>query len=133
MAGEYTLRPPAPSYEAACAAKSDLHPGPEWRAVSADADGDPARPGRRRPVRRLGLYAGSLSKILAPGLRLGWLVVPAHLAGAVAEAKLLADRGSPVIEQLALADFLVRGELDRHLRRRPGGLASRPIFHRQPF
>jgi GntR family transcriptional regulator / MocR family aminotransferase len=63
------------------------------------------------------VYAGSLSKTLAPALRLGWLVVPRSLLGAVTEEKLLADRGTARIEQYALADFLSRGELDRHLRR----------------
>ena len=67
-------------------------------------------------------YAGTASKTLAPGLRLGWLVLPRELVQPVANAKLLADRGSPVLDQLAFADFLSRGELDRHLRR------MRPIF-----
>lgn len=71
------------------------------------------------------VHAGSVSKTLAPGLRLGWLVLPAHLAGSVAEAKLLADRGSPAIEQLAFADFLLHGEFDRHLRR------MRPLYRRR--
>jgi GntR family transcriptional regulator/MocR family aminotransferase len=62
-------------------------------------------------------YAGTASKTLAPGLRLGWLVVPPHLVDAIAEAKKLADRGSPVLDQLTFADFLDRGEFDRHLRR----------------
>jgi GntR family transcriptional regulator/MocR family aminotransferase len=62
-------------------------------------------------------YAGSISKTLAPGLRLGWLVVPERLLGAVTAAKESDDLGTPVVEQLALADFLERGELDRHLRR----------------
>jgi GntR family transcriptional regulator / MocR family aminotransferase len=62
-------------------------------------------------------YAGSTSKTLAPGLRLGWLVVPDHLLDAVTAAKESDDLGTPVVEQLALADFLERGELDRHLRR----------------
>jgi GntR family transcriptional regulator/MocR family aminotransferase len=62
-------------------------------------------------------YAGSVSKTLAPGLRLGWLVAPERLAAGVVSAKASDDLGTPVVEQLALADFLERGELDRHLRR----------------
>jgi GntR family transcriptional regulator / MocR family aminotransferase len=63
------------------------------------------------------IYAGSTSKTLAPALRLGWLVVPPSLLEAVTDAKRLADQGSPRIDQFAFADFLARGELDRHLRR----------------
>jgi GntR family transcriptional regulator/MocR family aminotransferase len=71
------------------------------------------------------VYAGTASKTLAPGLRLGWLVAPPHVVGDVAAAKLLADRGSPVLDQLTFADFLERGELDRHLRR------MRPLYKRR--
>jgi GntR family transcriptional regulator/MocR family aminotransferase len=63
------------------------------------------------------IYAGSASKTLAPALRLGWLVVPPSLLEAVIREKVLADRGTAPIEQHAFADFLTRGELDRHLRR----------------
>ena len=63
------------------------------------------------------IYAGSTSKTLAPALRIGWLVIPPHLIEAVVHEKMLADRGTARIEQHALADFLSRGELDRHLRR----------------
>ena len=68
------------------------------------------------------LYAGSASKTLAPGLRLGWLILPARLVEAFATAKFNYDRGSASIEQLAFADFLSRGEFDRHLRR------MRPLY-----
>ncbi|MFC4590625.1 MocR-like pyridoxine biosynthesis transcription factor PdxR [Sphaerisporangium corydalis] len=70
------------------------------------------------------VYCGTASKTLAPGLRLGWLLVPPHLVDDVAAAKLVADRGSSVIDQLTFADFLNRGEFDRHLRR------MRPIYRR---
>ncbi len=63
------------------------------------------------------VYAGSASKTLAPALRLGWLVVPARLLAAVTDEKDLADCGTASIEQHAFANFLARGELDRHLRR----------------
>jgi GntR family transcriptional regulator/MocR family aminotransferase len=71
------------------------------------------------------IYAGSVSKTLAPALRIGWLVVPTSLLQAVIYEKLLADRGTARIEQHALADFLTRGELDRHLRRMRARYRSR--------
>jgi GntR family transcriptional regulator/MocR family aminotransferase len=67
-------------------------------------------------------YAGTASKTLAPGFRLGWLILPEALVEPFAQAKLLADRGSPILDQLTFADFLSRGEFDRHLRR------MRPVY-----
>jgi GntR family transcriptional regulator/MocR family aminotransferase len=63
------------------------------------------------------VYAGSVSKTLAPALRLGWLVVPGDLLDDVTAMKDLLDCGTARIEQQAFANFLSRGELDRHLRR----------------
>ncbi|HEX4427963.1 MAG TPA: PLP-dependent aminotransferase family protein [Frankiaceae bacterium] len=71
------------------------------------------------------VYGGSASKTLAPGIRLGWLIAPPHLSKALADAKISADRGSPALEQLALADLIRRGEIDRHLRR------MRPVYRRR--
>ncbi len=71
------------------------------------------------------VYAGSVSKTLAPGLRLGWILPTERLAPAVVAAKLRDDLGTPVVEQLALADFIERGELDRHLRRTRGVYRAR--------
>ncbi|MFJ7912128.1 PLP-dependent aminotransferase family protein [Kitasatospora sp. NPDC096204] len=61
-------------------------------------------------------YAGSVSKLLAPALRTGWLLVPARLRDAVLDAKRFADLGNPVLPQLVLARLMESGELDRHLR-----------------
>ena len=63
------------------------------------------------------VYAGTASKTLAPALRLGWLVVPPRIIDRVQEEQAFADFGAPRIEQHVFADFVARGELDRHLRR----------------
>jgi GntR family transcriptional regulator / MocR family aminotransferase len=62
-------------------------------------------------------HIGSVSKRLAPGLRLGWVLSPSWLGGALTYEKAVADGGTQALEQLALADLIERGELDRHLRR----------------
>jgi GntR family transcriptional regulator / MocR family aminotransferase len=62
------------------------------------------------------IYLGTVSKTLAPALRLGWMVLPSRLREPVAQAKLLADHGSATLDQLALARLLDDGAYDRHLR-----------------
>jgi len=63
------------------------------------------------------IYAGSTSKLLFPSLRIGWLVVPDSLMGPFLRAKAVADTGTASLDQLALADFIEEGHLERHLRR----------------
>src|SRR5215211_3359036 len=63
------------------------------------------------------LYIGSASKPLTPGMRLGWMLPPSWLSWALISAKAIEDAGSEISGQLALADFIARGELERHLRR----------------
>ncbi|MGY2067125.1 MocR-like pyridoxine biosynthesis transcription factor PdxR [Blastococcus sp. SYSU DS0619] len=61
-------------------------------------------------------HTGSTSKTLAPGMRLGWLVAPAHLDADLVAAKHASDLGSPALPQLVLAELLGSGAYDRHLR-----------------
>ena len=71
------------------------------------------------------VYAGTASKTLAPGLRLGWLAVPPRLLDAIVAVKTLADRQSGVLDQLTLAELISSGDYDRHIRR------SRLVYRRR--
>jgi GntR family transcriptional regulator/MocR family aminotransferase len=78
----------------------------------------------RAPVRALQGVAphqvvqlGTVSKTLAPALRLGWVVAPPELADELQRVKRLVDDFSPALDQLTLAELLARGDYDRHVRR----------------
>lgn len=83
-------------------------------------------------------YAGSVSKLLAPALRTGWLVAPPRYRDALVAAKRFADLGNPALPQLVLARLMESGELERqlrqlrrrHRRRRDAMIAA--IRHRLP-
>ena len=75
-----------------------------------------------RPLQAIGnmdnvVYLGTISKTLSPTIRLGYMVVPANAQPIFANAKLLADRHAPLLEQEALADFIASGAYERHIRR----------------
>ena len=66
------------------------------------------------------LFAGSFSKTLFPGLRLGYLVLPEALVETMTRAALLATRGPPLLEQLVTAAFMAGGHFARHVKRMRG-------------
>ncbi len=61
------------------------------------------------------VYLGSFSKILAPGLRLGYAVAPTAVYGKLVQAKQAADLHSGTFAQHVVADLLGRGILEKHL------------------
>ncbi|QKV96432.1 PLP-dependent aminotransferase family protein [Streptomyces sp. NA02950] len=61
-------------------------------------------------------YTGSISKLLAPALRLGWLLAPTRYRDDLVLAKRNSDLGNAVLPQLVLAELLDSGELERQLR-----------------
>jgi GntR family transcriptional regulator/MocR family aminotransferase len=61
-------------------------------------------------------YAGSVSKLLAPALRVGWVLAPPRYRDALVAAKRFADLGNAVLAQLVLAQLMESGEMERQLR-----------------
>jgi GntR family transcriptional regulator / MocR family aminotransferase len=68
---------------------------------------------------------GTVSKSLAPALRLGWILCPTTVLAELAEEKARSDRGCPGLDQLALARLIESGRFDRHLRRMRAVYAAR--------
>jgi GntR family transcriptional regulator / MocR family aminotransferase len=68
------------------------------------------------------VYGGTVSKVLSPALRLGWIVAPPRLAGDIIRVRLLEDFAAETLGQLTLARFISSGAFARHLRR------VRPVY-----
>lgn len=78
--------------------------------------GDPPPP----PVKSLDqhgyvIYLSTFSKLLFPGIRMGWLVAPRPMVDRLASVKQYVDLHSNTLAQWALAEFIEQGWLDEHL------------------
>ncbi len=79
------------------------------------------------------IYAGTMSKILYPSLRLGYLVVPEQLADSMAKVRAVIDQHSPAIDQAILARFITEGFFLSHIKRMRKIYAERREFFIKEF
>lgn len=80
-------------------------------------DSRPMPPLASLPHSELVIHVGSLSKVFAPGIRLGYIVASASVIQSITEDISLIDRQGNNITELALADLMQRGEIKRHIRK----------------
>ena len=99
--------------------------------IEDDYDGEFHYAGRPLPALKsldradVVLYAGSFSKVLFPGLRLGYLVVPSRIVERFSAAAALFSAGCGRLEQAVVARFMIEGHFARHLKRMRGLYAAR--------
>ncbi|MFI2362542.1 PLP-dependent aminotransferase family protein [Promicromonospora sp. NPDC019610] len=106
-------------------ARSGAVPGPDGLpgrlVIEDDYDAEhrydrPPVPALRALAPEHVVHLGSVSKTLAPGIRIGWLLAPAALRSELVEARYWTDLAGPALPQLALAHFITSGGFERHLR-----------------
>jgi GntR family transcriptional regulator/MocR family aminotransferase len=79
------------------------------------------------------IYAGTMSKILYPSLRLGFLVAPSELVDTLVRVRAVMDQHSPAIDQATLARFITEGFFLSHVKRIRELYAQRRVFFIEQF
>lgn len=79
------------------------------------------------------IYAGTMSKILYPSLRLGFVIAPPQLVDTLVKVRAVMDQHSPAIDQATLARFITEGYFLSHVKRIRGLYAQRRIFFIEQF